>query len=97
VEASERRCGGHVQLDPSIDVAGLGLSKSGQAIARALQVYGAFVGDYSGSLSLYAENSADAQAHWKMGVLSSGEVGKIDVTKLRVLELGMLTDDGNGG
>jgi hypothetical protein len=51
-------CGGRLQLDPTLDVATLGLSPAGLAIARALQQYGAFVGDFSGAMSLYA----DAQA-----------------------------------
>jgi len=84
-------CGGRFQYDPSVDVTTLGLSRAGQIIVRALQEYGAYVGDYSGALSLYAENSAEAQAYWGSGVLGSYELqGKIDLTKFRVIEYGTL-------
>ena len=49
-----------MQFDPSIDAGSLGLSAAGEAIVRALQTHGAYVGDYSGSLSLYAEDSSEA-------------------------------------
>ena len=90
-------CGGHVQLDPSLNLDSLGLSRSGRIVAEALQRYGAFVGDYSGAISIYAENSAAAQAHWK-GVLQTYEFAdKLDLSRLRVLKYGQVTDDGNGG
>ena len=84
-------CGGRFQYDPSIDVSKLGLSRSGQIIVRALQEYGAYVGDYSGSLSLYAENSGEAQAYWATGVLNTYELqGKIDLASLRVLQASLV-------
>jgi hypothetical protein len=42
--------GMRVQLDPSIDVETLKLSRGGKIIARALQVYGAYIGD-TGSMA----------------------------------------------
>jgi hypothetical protein len=73
------------------------LTASGRIIARALQVYGAYVGDYSGAISLYAENSPEAQAIWAAGLLDSYELGElVDLSWLRVLELGPLYDNGNG-
>jgi hypothetical protein len=90
-------CGGHVQLDPNLNLDSLGLSRAGRIVAEALQRYGAFVGDYSGAISIYAENSAAAQAHWE-GVLQTYEfANKLDLSKLRVLKFGTITDDGNGG
>jgi hypothetical protein len=90
-------CGGHVQLDPNLNLDSLGLSRAGRIVAEALQRYGAFVGDYSGAISIYAENSAAAQAHWK-GVLQTYEfANKLDLSRLRVLKYGSVTDDGNGG
>jgi hypothetical protein len=84
-------CGGRFQYDPTVDVTTLGLSPAGQAIVRALQVYGAYVGDYSGALSLYAENSAAAKAYWANGVLDMYELqNKIDLTRFRVLQIGPL-------
>jgi hypothetical protein len=90
-------CGGHIQLDPSLNLDSLGLSRGGRIVAEALQRYGAFVGDYSGAISIYAENSAAAQGVWK-GVLHTYEFAdKLDLSRLRVLQYGALTDDGNGG
>jgi hypothetical protein len=88
-------CGGRVQLDPSVDVDSLGLSDAGRTIAIALQRYGAFVGDFSGGISVYAENSADAKADWQ-GVLNGSALAGLDLSDLRVLKLGTLYDNGNG-
>jgi hypothetical protein len=88
-------CGGQLQLDPTLDVSTLGLSATGLMIAKALQTYGAFVGDYSGAISLYADESATAQAYWSTGVLGNGEVNKIPLTRLRVLKLGTTYDNNN--
>jgi hypothetical protein len=88
-------CGGQLQLDPSLDLSTLGLSSTGLMIAKALQTYGAFVGDYSGAISLYADESATAQAYWSSGVLGNGEVSKIPLTSLRVLKLGTTYDNNN--
>jgi hypothetical protein len=88
-------CGGHIQLDPSLDVTTLGLSPAGLAIAKALQKYGAFVGDYSGAISLYADASAQAQAYWNSGKLQSSSAEAIPLDRLRVLTLGTLSDNNN--
>jgi len=90
-------CGGRIQLDPAIDLDSLGLSRSGRIIALALQEYGAYVGDYSGAISLYAENSPEAQAVWSSGVLDTYELMDIiDMAWFRVIKLGTLYDNGNG-
>jgi hypothetical protein len=84
-------CGGRFQYDPSVDVTTLGLSRAGQIIVRALQEYGAYVGDYSGALSLYAENSDAAKAYWANGVLSSYDLsGRIDLNKFRIIKYGTM-------
>jgi len=88
-------CGGRIQFDPSIDVSSLGLTNSGKIIVKALQDYGAYVGDFSGALSLYAENSPEAQAYWATGVLDGSEVA-VDLSRFRVLKIGTLYDNGNG-
>jgi hypothetical protein len=89
-------CGGRIQLDPALDLDRLGLSRSGRIVAEALQRYGAYVGDYSGAISLYAENAPAAQQHWR-GVLQTYEFAdKLDLVRFRVLAFGRLTDDGNG-
>jgi hypothetical protein len=89
-------CGGRVQLDPSIDLDTLGLDDAGKVIARALQVYGAYVGDYSGAISLYADNSPDARAYWSTRLDSYEFNNKLDLSWLRVIKLGPQYDNGNG-
>jgi hypothetical protein len=88
-------CGGHVQLDPALDVNSLPLSASGKIIARALQEYGAYVGDFAGALVLYADASPDAQAVWNRGVLQSNELSAIDLKRLRLLKIGTQYEDDN--
>jgi len=89
-------CGGRIQLDPSIDLGSLGLSANGMIIARALQEYGAYVGDFSGAVSLYADGSPDARSAWAGGLLDTYEVREeIGLTSFRVLEIGALKDDMN--
>ena len=89
-------CGGRVQLDPSLDLDALGLSSSGKTIARALQEYGAYVGDYTGSINLYADDSPEALAVWNAGLLDGNELRTtIDLHSLRVLEWEPLHDGKN--
>jgi len=89
-------CGGRMQLDPSLDLDTLGLSASGKVVARALQKYGAFVGDFSLAMSLYAEASPAAQTVWNTGLLSTYEIkDQIALNRLRVLQIGSLYDNGN--
>jgi hypothetical protein len=88
-------CGGRIQLDPAVDLDGLGLSAGAKVVARALQEYGAYVGDYSEGITLYADGSPAARAEWN-GLLSDGDLATLDLQRFRVLALGPLTDDGNG-
>jgi hypothetical protein len=88
-------CGGHIQLDPSLDVTSLGLTPAGLAIARALQRYGAFVGDYSGAVSLYADASPDALSAWSAAGLGNDAAAKIPLARFRVLAIGTVYDNGN--
>lgn len=91
-------CGGRIQLDPGLDLDTLGLTASGKIIAKALQVYGAYIGDYSGAVNLYADGSPTAQAKWDAGLLDTYEVkDQIPLSAFRVLKLGTLYDNGNGG
>jgi len=85
-------CGGRIQLDPTLDVSTLGLSPAGRTIARALQVYGAYVGDFSGSINVYADGSAEAREAYD-GVLESGTTASLVLSNLRVVEWGTLTAD----
>jgi hypothetical protein len=64
--------GGRIQLDPAINVDTLNLSPACKVIAKALQEYGAFNGDYAGATVLYADNSPSALRQWK-GVLQKAD------------------------
>lgn len=89
-------CGARIQLDPELDLDALGLSGSGRVIARALQEYGAYIGDGNGSISLYADSSPDALAAWGSGLLCPSDVqNRWDLHAFRVLEIGPLIDDRN--
>jgi len=88
-------CGGHIQLDPTLNLNGLGLSAAGLTIATALQKYGAYVGDYSGAKSIYADASPTAQAYWASGVLGNDTVSRIPLNRFRVLAIGTTYDNGN--
>lgn len=50
------REGAHLQLDPSVDVSSLAIPAWAKIVARAMQVYGMYLRDSSGSLGVYAEN-----------------------------------------
>lgn len=86
-------CGGQIQLDPTLDITTLGLSQYGLMMARTLQKYGAFVGDYSGAISLYAEADSDAQAYWQSIGLMNAEAAKIPLDRFQVLKLGTEYDE----
>jgi len=88
-------CGGHLQLDPSLNVTSLGLSSGGLMIARALQTYGAFVGDFSGAVNFYADASPTAQAFWSTGTLANSDAAPIPLDRFRVLTIGMPYDNMN--
>lgn len=90
-------CGARIQLDPSVDVESLGLSPAGLVVARALQRYGAFVGDFSGAITLYADGHPDARAAFGSGLLDPAEIfTRTDLfDAMRVLEWGELYDDMN--
>jgi len=88
-------CGGHIQLDPTLDVTTLGLSNTGLIIARALQKYGAFVGDYSGAVSLYADASTNARQTYVTTGLTNDTVQGIPLNRFRVLQIGTTYDNGN--
>ena len=87
---------GTAKAAPKQRTASLGLSASGKIVARALQKYGAFVGDFSLAVSLYAEASPAAQAVWNAGLLDTYEIkDQVGLSKFRVLEIGALYDNAN--
>ncbi len=68
------------------------LSPSGKIIARALQVYGAFCGDYAGGNVIYADNSPEAMRAWA-GILRPDELEDVFTpafirAHFRVVEMG---------
>jgi hypothetical protein len=84
--------GGRIQLDPSWDVEHSALTRSGKTIARALQEYGAYCGDYAGANVLYAENSPAAVKAWE-GLLNAEELRAVFTPEMirehfRVLDMG---------
>jgi hypothetical protein len=90
-------CGGRIQLDPALDLDALGLDPTTKIIARALQEYGAYVGDYSGAMSLYAESSPAAMQQWQ-GLLDQGMIDRIPVDRFRVIDhTGAVYPDDNAG
>ncbi len=87
--------GGRIQLDPNFDVENSGLSEIGKIIARALQEYGAYCGDYAGATVLYAENSPEALKEWEKLGLTNNELMSVfneeTVRKhFRVIKMGEL-------
>ena len=86
--------GGRIQLDPSLNVDTLHLSRACKIIARTLQEYGAFNGDYAGATVLYADNSPAALEQWQ-GVLQQADFLKVFTPAFvrqhfRVIEMGNL-------
>jgi hypothetical protein len=50
--------GSRIQLDPSLDVSSLGLEPGEEMIARAFQIYGAYIVDSSSAFACHAQNSS---------------------------------------
>jgi len=86
--------GGRIQLDPNWDVESSALTPAGKVIARALQQYGAYCGDYAGANVLYGENSPAAVAAWQ-GVLAQNDLAAVFTPEFirkhfRVVDMGNL-------
>jgi hypothetical protein len=80
----------HVQLNPALNLDTLGLSPYQKAIAKTLQVYGMFLVDTGGNVSLYAENSHSVEPGYvyPWGNSSYGVVPAVVANSLRVLTMG---------
>jgi hypothetical protein len=77
--------GARLRLDPAVDPEQIpGLDAAGRIIARALQEYGAFVIDNSGSNKLYVEDNLTAA--WGDRIVAT-TVSAIPVERLQVLRL----------
>jgi hypothetical protein len=84
--------GGRIQLDPSWDVEHSALTRSGKIIARALQKYGTYCGDFAEANVLFAENSPEAVKAWE-GLLRSEDLQAVFTPEMlrehfRVLDMG---------
>jgi hypothetical protein len=84
--------GARLQLDPSLDLDSLGLQGYERTIARALQVYGAFVGDTGGNgISLYALHPQSSPRNPYGSILPDEtypQLTGIPFDRMRVLRLG---------
>lgn len=82
--------GVRLQLDPSIDVNSLPLSRAGRIIARALQVYGAWLGDTGSLIGLNgqefvrADGSIDGSA-WRNVGLDADVLHQFPTHRLRII------------
>ena len=86
--------GGRIQLNPDINIDTLNLNPACKIIAKALQEYGAFNGDYAGATVLYADNSPSALEQWK-GILKQEDFLEVFTPEFisrnfRVIEMGNL-------
>ena len=84
--------GARLQLDPDFNIESSGLSPTGKIIARALQTYGAYVGDQAGANVLFAEAGPEQLAEWK-GLLKPDELASIFSPEMmarhfRVIDMG---------
>lgn len=81
--------GMRIQLDPSVDVDSLQIPAWQKTIARALQTYGAYLRDDSGSLAILAEDSVsrgyDAWANIGLGGAGDPSLAGIPWSRVRVL------------
>jgi hypothetical protein len=76
--------GAHLQLDPAFDISQL--PRDQRPIAQAMQRYGVFVGETSGAIALYAQNTASTggfryPSSWSQGLSHGPEI----VAHLRLL------------
>jgi hypothetical protein len=82
--------GARIQLDPSLNVGSLPISNLNKILASAMQVYGAYVVDTGGSLSIRAESNLGRgyDAWGKVGVPSTSPgLSGIPWDRMRVLKL----------
>jgi hypothetical protein len=82
--------GTRIRIRPDIDLATYGLSPAALVIARALQRYGAYVGDQSGGgVTLKVENTvAEGRGNLWNGVLDVKSLSVIPLTAYEVVERG---------
>lgn len=82
--------GALVQLNPALDLDGIGLTGYAKTIAKALQEYGMYCGDDGGGLTLYAVHPNSVQGNPYDGILPDvawPDLSAIPTDQFRVLEL----------
>jgi hypothetical protein len=75
--------GARVQLDPALNLDTLDLSPASKVIARALQVYGAYVMDTGSGWAVKLQNLGATGGAWKNLVI---DLSKLPIEKFRVLK-----------
>jgi hypothetical protein len=83
--------GARVQLDPSLNLQRLGLTRYEMTIARALKRYGMILGDTGGALSLYAVGAQSWPTDPYPGLLEDDVytyLANIPVNRFRVIDTG---------
>jgi hypothetical protein len=82
--------GTRIRIRPSVDLKSRGLSPAELVVARALQEYGAVIGDQSGGpVSLKVQNTmAEGRGQMWLGVLSTDSLASIPLDDYEVIELG---------
>lgn len=89
--------GAVVQLDPQLDLRPLGLSPTGQIIARALQTYGAVCVDFAGGNVIYAEAlHGKPELSWD-GLLDARDIERLGYQHFRVVDMGTPQIGGDTG
>lgn len=79
--------GSLLQLNPNVDLNRFKLSPAAKTIAQALQIYGAVLVDYAGSVTLYGEYlPEDGSKHWN-GLLGEEDLHAIGFENFRVLQM----------
>ena len=77
--------GSRLQLDPDLDLNGLGLSAPAKAVAAAMQNYGMFVGLSSGDFKIFFQNMGPDGKYWAPFRLKE-ELARIPIEYFRVLD-----------
>ncbi len=87
--------GMRLQLDPSVNIDSLPLMAGGKIIARALQTYGAWLGDTGGSTAIYCQeflykdangNTRLDKSRWS-GLLDGSDLNGFPTDKLQVVQV----------
>lgn len=80
--------GARIQLDPSFNVDAQSWPRWQKVIAKALQTYGAYVGDFGGSLSIRGESLTSRNYDaWSLAGVSGSGLSSLPWERFRVLKM----------